>query len=377
MGERGKLISRIRLEKGWSQEGLCSGICSVSYLSKIESGRAEASEEVLSLLFSRLGVDWKAETETEAAMICEKAREALFSHCFDELWELLGDGYDPTFAYSSHGGELELLYRMASGRREALDEALEKSMDSLTLGLQRLMQGRAEEGAKLLRNAYGYYNAGAQAYSRGDYVKAMEFLNRGYVAAAEDGSVNLMLLCKLFLGACCANLRDMEGMERHYTPARRMAKALGDTEALAQMDYNRAATQIECGKYEGAYAYFSSLDEPDMMSLHKLAICCEKTGRREEALAVLDKAEGMESEYPPTETAKALCDVVRYRLEHGDYLQNPRYGEALISAFDRCRRELSAGYAYFHLPWVLEWYKANRQYKKAMELLEDFPEKVN
>ena len=37
----GFIIRRERVCRGWSQEGLCRGICAVSYLSKIEKGRAE------------------------------------------------------------------------------------------------------------------------------------------------------------------------------------------------------------------------------------------------------------------------------------------------------------------------------------------------
>ena len=42
----GALIRRARLEKNWSQEGLCRGICSVSWLSKIEAGREGADPEL-------------------------------------------------------------------------------------------------------------------------------------------------------------------------------------------------------------------------------------------------------------------------------------------------------------------------------------------
>ncbi|MBE6892987.1 MAG: helix-turn-helix transcriptional regulator, partial [Ruminococcaceae bacterium] len=58
MNYPGFLIKRERLLKNWSQEGLCKGICAVSYLSKIEQGKAEASEEIISALFERLGIDW-------------------------------------------------------------------------------------------------------------------------------------------------------------------------------------------------------------------------------------------------------------------------------------------------------------------------------
>ena len=43
----GTLIRRERLRRNLSQEGLCKGICVVSYLSKIEQGKAEAGEDIL------------------------------------------------------------------------------------------------------------------------------------------------------------------------------------------------------------------------------------------------------------------------------------------------------------------------------------------
>ena len=113
-----------------------------------------------------------------------------------------------------------------------------------------------------------------------------------------------------------------------------------------------------------------------MMSLHKLAICCEKTGRREEALCALERAKGMDTDEVERSLALQLLGLVRYRLEHPDYLSREEYGLLLLSCFERIRKELPSGYAIFHLPWVLEWYKAARQYKKACDLLEDFPERT-
>ena len=42
----GLLIRQARLRRDWSQDGLCLGICTPSYLSKIEQGKAAPSPEV-------------------------------------------------------------------------------------------------------------------------------------------------------------------------------------------------------------------------------------------------------------------------------------------------------------------------------------------
>ena len=55
----GLLLRMLRLQKNWSQETLCHGICAVSYLSKIEQGKVEANAQLLADLFDRLAVVWK------------------------------------------------------------------------------------------------------------------------------------------------------------------------------------------------------------------------------------------------------------------------------------------------------------------------------
>jgi hypothetical protein len=54
-------------------------------------------------------------------------------------------------------------------------------------------------------------------------------------------------------------------------------------------------------------------------------------------------------------------------------LNDPVYGEMLMHTFDAIRQNLHAGYARFHLHWVTQWLTANRQYRKAYEILNDFP----
>lgn len=53
----GNLIRVERLRKNMKQSVLARGICSISYLSKIENNQTSASEEVLELLFERLEIE--------------------------------------------------------------------------------------------------------------------------------------------------------------------------------------------------------------------------------------------------------------------------------------------------------------------------------
>ena len=68
----GLRLRQERLKRGWSQEGLCRGICAASYLSKIEQGRVQAAPELLALLMKRLDLPWYGENLPELEGLVER-----------------------------------------------------------------------------------------------------------------------------------------------------------------------------------------------------------------------------------------------------------------------------------------------------------------
>ena len=383
MNYHGMLIYRERLRRSWSQEGLCKGICTVSYLSKIENGKAEPSGEILRLLLERLELRTTPELEAEAAKLCERAYELMFTGRLAEFKDLMRSRPDETYRATAVGLDFQLMPPFAELGGESLDPALETCMNTRQLALQRILQERLSEAIALLPNAYCYSTIGRMTYYSGDIAAALQYLQTGYDLAAREGAPYLMLECKAYMGNCCSVIRDFARMQEHYAIARRLAEVLGDEDMLRTLDYNTASTQLEIGQYAEAYTYLSSLTEPNVSELHKLAISCEKTGRTAEALAALDRAKeaiaaaeanGDAHPYDAMQMRRMLemCQVVRYRLEHPDYLNRDEYGRILLDCFEHCRRELPSGFAHFHLPWVTEWYSATRQYKKAFELMSDF-----
>ncbi len=377
----GAVIRRERLRRSWSQEGLCRGICAVSYLSKIEQGKTAVSPEILQMLFARLKLPWYDDPETMAAAqsLVERCYEALFSgdqKVLDPLREEFS-AQEERISNSPFALDGALLRGLLAYPRRPADRGLEPFFDQRQLALQRLLEGRHEEAMRLYPCAYISLTAGIGEYEGGNDIGALDYLRRAYDMAAGDGAVRIMLSAKIYMGNWYCNRIDIENMDIQYRVAERLARALGAEGELRDIRYNRASTWLETGLYDKAYSYFSQAERPNILALHKLAICCEKLGRREEALAALDRTAGMESEFPETPLVQQMCGLVRFRLEHEDYLQHHQYGERLLHVFDRCRRELPIGYASFHLPWVLEWYTANRQYRAAYELVQGFPIKLH
>lgn len=379
----GFIIRRERMRRDWSQDGLCRGICAASYLSKIEQGRVEASEDILRLLYERLELPWYG-GESALPALSERI-DALYEQVYSGEFEALSEELSAlapqrdALLLSPAAADISVLSEIAAWRGESadIDEAMEQYLAPRGLALLRLMQDRDAEAAAICPSALCSYWAGVAQYESGrSYTAAVENLQRAYSLAAGEGRARLMMLSRAYIGNCYCNQLDVENMEAHYTVAERLATALHDAGMLASIRYNRAATALETGDYESAYRYFSALEEPTAMALHKLAICCEKLGRRDEAFSALNRAAAVEDTHMPAGLAEEMLSLVRRRLENPDYLRDADYGAALLDCFERCRRELPIGYAGFHLPWLLEWYTANRQYKLAYELMNEFPIKL-
>ena len=371
----GALIRRARLEKNWSQEGLCRGICSVSWLSKIEAGREGADPELVSALFARLGLDM-AERPGDAELI-GRCYEAAFSLDY-EAWDgLLAELRAARLEKGPFCLDAELLGQLFSDGHAAPGWArdLEPALGPGQRALLYWLSGDFEALCRLDGRAFAIYLRGKEAYARGNNTLALELLERACRLAADEGRLRVLMHARLLIGNCYSNSMQYEAMLRHYEAAERMARTLGDEDSVRSIEYNRAATALELGRAQEAYDALTRLGAKSAMELHKLAAACELLGKRDEALAALDRAEEAEapSPEPVRELAGRICGLVRCRLEHPDYLERPEYGAELMELFETMRRELPIGYASFHLPRVLEWLRARRMYRQAYELLLDFP----
>lgn len=371
----GALIRRARLEKNWSQEGLCRGICSVSWLSKIEAGREGADPELVSALFARLGLDM-AERPGDAELI-GRCCEAAFSIDY-EAWDgLLAELRAARLEKGPFCLDAELLGQLFSDGHAAPGWArdLEPALGPGQRALLYWLSGDFEALCRLDGRAFAIYLRGEEACARGNNTLALELLERACRLAADEGRLRVLMHARLLIGNCYSNSMQYEAMLRHYEAAERMARTLGDEDSVRSIEYNRAATALELGRAQEAYDALTRLGAKSAMELHKLAAACELLGKRDEALAALDRAKEAEapSPEPVRELAGRICGLVRCRLEHPDYLERPEYGAELMELFETMRRELPIGYASFHLPRVLEWLRARRMYRQAYELLLDFP----
>ena len=400
MGQKlqGLLIRKRRQEREWSQAALCNGICAVSYLSKIEQGKVESSPEVLDLLFRRLDIQWQDDPAfcREAAAWFEEYYDRLFSG--EDLQDMTQELLSRETVYRNSPFFLDwlLLSWAATGQVQEEVEEFVSAMDARQQNLHLCLKGQFQDLLRIAERSYFFLQAGKHAYWRGDYSYAVACFFQGAERAAREGSLPVMMLCHLFLGNCYSTLNQLDQTLEHYEAARRMARSLGRRVTLVEIAYNQATTELQMGLTQEALRHLLEHPWNEALYFHKLAICYERLGQ-EKLARVAKETEDMEEWYritlhrlidicrmeaplgdlpcdPPQarEIFEQMCGLVRFRLDHKGYLQEPEYGKALHSCVRSMEQQFSIGFVRFHVPWLEEWYAANRQYRQAYELVRKF-----
>lgn len=377
---QGFVIRKRRQELGWSQAGLCQGICAVSYLSKIEQGKAEGSPEVIGLLFQRLGIHWNDSPafQKEAKIFLEACYDHLFSG--EKLTVLAQTLRERREQY--HNSPFFLDWVLLSGASvwqapEEVEEFL-PAMDSRQRCLYLALKGDFQTVLRESSQSLYLLHAGKQAYWRGEYGYAMSCLQRGADQAAGEGSLPVMMHCRVFLGNCYSSMNQLEQTREHYSAASRMARCLDAQEDLTAIAYNQATTELQLGLVEDALRHLLECPWNEALYFHKLAICYERLGQPDMARQALEQAAIAPLGELPCDPPQAreiftqMCSLVRFRLEDPNYLQSPEYGKALRLCVRNLEQQLSVGFVRFHAIWLEEWYAANRQYRLAYELVRRF-----
>ena len=208
----GMRIRRERIKRNWSQSGLCYGICAVSYLSKIEQGKMEVSEEILKLLLERLELPWIDDKETkDLESFVEAQYEFLFTHPIQEFLkqkEIFQEKKEKLYS-SSLIADACILEAVYESRKDEIEEGLERYLDFRQLAVLRMLQGRLDEAITLLPIPFMYMRAGEILYETGqNYASAISYLQMGYNLAAQEGMAMLMLQCRIIIGNCYSNQRN-------------------------------------------------------------------------------------------------------------------------------------------------------------------------
>lgn len=381
----GALLKRERLAQNMSQETLCHGICAASYLSKIETGAARATKELLGELFQVLNVAYITDSATLETL--DELYKAVFSALrqSDHLPEADPDtlALCSQLKFSPRGMDAYLLCALCD---TALGASLQFPQGQLT-GEQNLLYtyikytyyhsiGENLQAASLLQtvktpNEGWVYPIIAELYFLvGDYSSAIVEAEQGYQLCATQGNIAGMLDCAMHAGSCYANNQDIEQMKYWYSTARNINYTVKNKSLNYSLEYNIGATLLMCGKAEESIAYFLRAEEATKqhqsdndLLYQKMIYALLRVGQREEA-----------AQRMPLITIKdtPLVSVLAYMLVHPNFMHDKEYCILLEACVQVAKKRHFLGMMDFYRYFLVEACISTKQYRKVIKYATEF-----
>lgn len=382
----GALIRTKRLEKNFSQQGLCKGICTISYLSKIEQGQGNPSHEIIVALLRQLGIEqfYQEDFLLQAQKNIQQVYDTFFREGPIEHEELAlpwQQEYTQQILQSVFFLDgLLFLCLHCTGQEHTPNqytEELEKHLELLNERQKAIffsLTYRGEAAVAQFPCGCIFFWEGTNQCMKGKYAQAIGTLDKAFDYAARECNPVLMMKIQVFLGNCYSELQQYEQMEQCYQRAESILRYTNysrNEEYQSSIHYNRGSTFLQDGMVQKALDCLSRCTVREGHFYHKMAICMEKTGQREKGLQLIEEGLAQLNTKDDNQPRYLRLKLVQFRLEHPDYLQQPDYEQLLF----RCKDSLKnapQGWLRFELPWVLELLAYKRRYKEIATLLQQF-----
>lgn len=394
----GNIIKKNRLRQNLSQESLCSGICVVSYLSKIENGLVEANQEIIKQLFLALSIDY-----CDDAALIQKSRAELIE-VFNMLNRLviedvvsmsehLSEKMKP-LRYSELSIELDCFAFIHQDSEKDFenyfDESMKNPLNFSELSLKYLyyiMGGfftkltNRKKGLQYLNDAVRLfpdfiftYQLGNAYFFQGNYQKSILTMHDALNKAIHEGNLNGMIYSCMMLGNCYSCLHATDLMQQYYMQAIHLAGKEHEV-AISDCNYNLGATYLQNHEYEKAKEHFDVCFVSDekrevrdnFLLYHRRALLAIALG--EDATSYITLARSCHEDLKD-ELNQLVFDWLLRANEVKDHVHDETYLNQLEKIIKLGETKLGYGFIIFYTNYLIEAYKANRRYKDALNLYE-------
>jgi HTH-type transcriptional regulator, quorum sensing regulator NprR len=281
-----------RMKKSITQSELCKGICSVSYLSKIENNKIEANPEVIELLFTRLGIKYDARqpSRTELKKMLTtwylKIKERKYEeaeHLKEEITYEITKTEDPTIL---------CLFNLFSARFYLLNKDLQKGEEFLL---------RVEKMDKLLSDESNYYQNsfwGLLEYLKGNLEDALKYYQKAekYSSPANIIEPEFVYQLSIIYSRLGKNLKSILSAYRALTEFDKNTnyERSVDCHILIGINYCRIGdyniAKDHLSKALNATSYLSNSDSIKSIIYHNMALIYSKKKDPAKALEILFKS---------------------------------------------------------------------------------------
>lgn len=309
--DMGPIVKMYRIKNGFTQEDLSEGICTPSYLSRIENSHVIADVEIYQLLFQRMNI--KFNEFYEESLNIERELEEIYIHLlgnkepFDNKdFKLLTDPAKYFFKKDLHiKAKLVFIRYLITSKRykeaelliNEIEEVLQLAADRNTfiyinvaiplyylLNKQReaiLLFHEATKIRDLLSNgtpfevACYYYNVALLFCKEYKYVEAIEYCQKAFNKFSDIYKPSLDFKCHILLGVAKNNLAQYNLAKHHYKVC---LNILRNTEKMRSpknfnMIYSNLGYCYECdGNFKQALDCYTKVLEYDPQVVDYLSI---------------------------------------------------------------------------------------------------------
>lgn len=377
----GLLIKENRERLGLKQEYLCKGICSVSYLSKIEKGNIVASDEIIIMLFSKLDIEFNNDEEffNKGKKLFE---EISHSRYFDipmdksRLEEIRNNKaiYLNSPLYIDY-----ILFELFDNivQIENTDILKYKEyMDNDQLYKSYLITGFLNDDIELLGEAKKIkYTAEVMhqiAYIKwieGKYYEAIEINLEALNLAYTEGCIKLQIDICMMLGNLYIDFH-LPTMEKYYHRALNFLQLLEDNRSKYYIYYHMgiAYTSIDFTKGEEylleALKIEENVDKDSLEKLYqKLCFLYIRYSKKENAKTYYIRAKEID-------ILSSVNELIEIMISDDDYVRSEEYLNKLIDIYIESKDNKQHSNTKFYGDFLIEAYKSNRKYKDALLVTE-------
>ncbi|WP_242222343.1 helix-turn-helix transcriptional regulator [Bacillus cereus group sp. BfR-BA-01380] len=410
----GKQIFYKRLQQKMTQEELCQGICSVSYLSKIENGKIEASEEILQLLCTKLEIAVSDLRDIEAE-VKEKLEEWLKAlvhldkYKVEELYRELEAEMQQIvdFEIVNYYKLLYIRYLIMKRNVPALKEELEKLkkvykkyspfqqlLYKYSQALCYCLQHKWQEGLQLLvqtelmAKEQDYYETGiyynlALAYTHLEIPHmALHFANIAMEGFRNEYKFRNVINCQIIVALSYVEKGQYDEALKIYESILREADSFSEKDVLMAMVLSNIGNiHYRKKKYEEAKKYYTKSlqcqreeDVNYVSTVYEMALQCIHLEQLEEAKEWIDKGIISAKKDERCNTKLYLLLMLRYKYFTEPSVYKVFLETEAIPFFKSAgsKKELKKVYIelaeYFESS--LQFKESNHYYKLAIEVLE-------
>lgn len=375
----GLLIKKKREKLGLKQEYICKGICSISYLSKIEKGNISASNEIIGLLFQKLGIKYNNDSKfikNGKDILDYVSRTNYFGLTIDD--KVLEDIIYKREEYLNSPLYIDYrLFELSDKRYDIKDIDIIKYREYMTndqLYKAYFLTGFIKEDINMLENAKRIKET-AEVVNRiayvkwikGKYYESIEIYLEALSLANIEGNIKEQIDICTMLGNIYMDI-DIHTMQKYYDKALLLSNFSHNDEFKFLIYYHMgiAYTLIDFEKSElYLLEALRFCHENDKISLEKLyqKLCF--------LYLLYDKRKDVKYYYNKTKeinVSEEVNELIAIMIENKNYISSNFYLNKLLDIYNHSKENNKHSDTKYYGDFLIEAYKSNRKYKYALEV---------